>query len=77
MISVSRDAMERAVIYLAADLSNGGPWWLGWDEEQDGPDPDRKAILEVIAAIRQALEDGEQLVMPDGKAVRVHLPDLG
>lgn len=67
---VSRQAMNRAAIYLRSDLVNNDSWWAAWDEEREGgPDPERAALVEVVRAVHAALATGEELRMPAGEVI--------
>jgi hypothetical protein len=64
---IDRSDLAVAVSYLAAELEGNDPWWDSWDEDRDGPDPDRAAIARVVELVRTALEDGAALEVEAGR----------
>ena len=70
-VTLERDDLLELVRYAVSDLNGADGWWASWDEEKDGPDPERAALVRAVEAARVALEEGGTLTVPPGPALEV------
>ena len=71
-VKLERADLAKAAEFLAADLNGAADrYWSCWDEEADGPDLERAAIVRVVEACRVVLEGGGALEVEAGEVFRV------
>ncbi len=70
-VTLDRADLLEVARHLVADLESSDPYWTRWDEEEDGADSERAALVRAVESIRTALEEGGSLRVPSGPALEV------